>query len=370
MTHFKVTTDSDTGLVIHGGDSVTVLGGVSIIDPSVKDQNRQGLTIFAGIQDNDGGGNAINIGGTVEGFIGSWFLEGSNTVHVQDHAMSYGFNAGVEFHDGGHNTLTIDKGGEVKSFCYAVWAGDTPEADYTDLPNSGNNTITNNGIIFSHKFEAVRLVLGGNTIDNTWIIKSINKEAIHIDSGLGDAASTITNSGNIVGGATGVAIVGGDAALHIANTGAIVGDIDFGAGNDSYIGSGRVAGTISGGAGNDVLTGGPHADVLDGGAGADILKGGGGKDTFIYTDVSESTKGGSIDTIVGFDFTKDHIEINGADLTSFSHIDNLAHLEAHEAGLLQTNKGWFLVVDENGTAGYQDGADYMMSLKTPLHIPS
>jgi Ca2+-binding RTX toxin-like protein len=371
MTHYKVTSSADTGLIIQDGDSVTVLSGVSIIDPSVNDQNRKGLAIFAGIQDNDGGNNTVNDGGIVEGFIGAWFIDGSNNVKVQANALIYGFNSGVEFHDNGHNLLTVNKGGEVKSFCYGVWIGDTPERDYTDLPNSGNDTIDNNGTIYAHKFEAIRMVLGGNTIDNTWIIKSIDKEAIHIDSGLTDPANTIINSGNIIGGTSGVAIVGGDAPLNIDNTGNIIGSIEFGAGNDTYSGDGHVYGIISGGAGNDVLTGGPRAETFEGGPGADVMRGGGGADTFIYNEVSDSTKGGSMDTIIGFDFDKDHIEINGTDLTSFSLITNLAHLQAHEAAVIETpGGGWFLVVDENGVAGYQDGQDYMMALKDPQHLPT
>jgi hypothetical protein len=139
-----------------------------------------------------------------------------------------------------------------------------------------------------------------------------------------------------------------------------------------------------GGAGNDVFTGGAKADSFTGGAGADQLTGGAGADTFIYHMVSESN-GAAHDTLVGLDVAHDHIDlagtVTGVDaavsgaLSAASFDSNLASalgasaLGAGHAALVTANAGdlsghVFLVVDANGQAGYQGGADYVFDLGT------
>ncbi|HEX3675424.1 MAG TPA: calcium-binding protein [Rhizomicrobium sp.] len=369
MTAYKITQDSDQSLLIADGDSVVLEAGVSIIDPSVTLSSRQGLTDYAGIQDTDGGDNKVSILGTAEGFVGAWFWEGSDRVNVGSQGLAYGFNAGVEFHDEGHNLLSIQAGGEVSSEFYGVWFGAFPHYDYTTLPTSGVDTIHNAGTIEGIKREAVRMVFGGNHIVNSGTIQADLFQAIQFDSAVTDPRNFITNTGHIVAGPRGPSIVSGDAAMTVQNNGSITGDIQFGAGNDHYVGSGTFTGTIYGGAGNDTLIGGAGDFTVEGGAGADHLGAGSGVNTFVYTDPSESTKGAGIDTITGFDFSRDHIVIAGTALTQFDHIETQHALAPNHAALMETSGVWYLLVDANGVAGYQAGEDYMIKLANPLHMP-
>ena len=143
---------------------------------------------------------------------------------------------------------------------------------------------------------------------------------------------------------------------------------------------------LNGSAGNDVLTGGAGNDILNGGGGADRLTGNGGSDTFIYSLVSDSTSS-THDTIVGFNALTDNFILQGnlmhvgaidAAVTSGNltnaHFDaNLAvaigasQLHASDAVLFTASSGGlaghtFLVIDENGVAGYQAGQDLVIDV--------
>ena len=127
-----------------------------------------------------------------------------------------------------------------------------------------------------------------------------------------------------------------------------------------------------------------HFQILSG-LGADHLTGGALSDTFVYSSAAQSTSTG-YDTVTGFNFASDRFDIPGgagtitaidtaltsgnlstatfnADLTS----DLTGHLGAHHAMLFTASGGTlsgqtFLVVDLNGTAGYQAGADLVIHM--------
>jgi len=157
---------------------------------------------------------------------------------------------------------------------------------------------------------------------------------------------------------------------------------------------------LAGGSGNDVLTGGhgddriagnAGADTITGGQGADRLIGGTGADRFSYGAASDSTSTRH-DAILDFDAAVDKIDtwftvtgINTAlttgALNSGTNFDaNLttaigSHLAAHHAILFKPNSGslsgtQFLIIDANGIAGYQAGADLVIELATPAHLSS
>ncbi len=148
---------------------------------------------------------------------------------------------------------------------------------------------------------------------------------------------------------------------------------------------------VTGGAGSDTLTGGAGADQLKGGLGADLLTGGAGADVFVAKTAAEST-GAGYDTLVGFDFAADRIDVVKAvkaiDATvasgalSSASIDtdltaafDSAHLGARHAALFTPTSGTlsghtFLIVDANGVAGYQAGADYVFDVTGALNIAS
>ncbi|HEY2069807.1 MAG TPA: hypothetical protein VGG48_09660 [Rhizomicrobium sp.] len=128
--------------------------------------------------------------------------------------------------------------------------------------------------------------------------------------------------------------------------------------------------------------------LIIGGADADDLTGGAQSDTFAYSTTIGVT-GALRDTINAFDFANDRIAFAtvsaiatalNAGTVNASTIDaNLtslltaARLPAHEALLFTPNAGnlaghTFLIVDGNGTAGYQTGQDLVIELSGALHV--
>jgi len=147
--------------------------------------------------------------------------------------------------------------------------------------------------------------------------------------------------------------------------------------------------TLLGGAGADVLKGGLGNDLFIGGEGADVLTGGGGHNHFIYGDAIDST-GPNFDTIADFDAGADKFdlpasvndidtEVSGGALSQSSFNQDLkaavdaAHLAAGNAVLFAPDSGdlaghLFLIVDANGTAGYQANADFVFDITGAVNL--
>ena len=159
---------------------------------------------------------------------------------------------------------------------------------------------------------------------------------------------------------------------------------------DDFRGSGG-ADTLSGNNGNDTLTGGAGNDSLFGAEGRDTIIGGNGRDVFHYLGVNESTGAGH-DVVTGFDANGDQfaldVPVNGIDvevtsgrLRGPSFDSDLAsaigsgELAKHHAVLFTPSAGAFagqtlLIVDANGTRGYQAGEDYVFALSGAVHLNS
>ena len=145
---------------------------------------------------------------------------------------------------------------------------------------------------------------------------------------------------------------------------------------------------IFGGAGNDSLTGSGGADIIFGALGKDYLKGGGGADTYSYRSAADSTSTG-YDVIDGFVFGTDVIDMpgthdsfetrNSGTLNSATFDADLAAemsqiLGAGDAVLFSASGGdllghLFLVVDQNGVAGYQAGEDFVIEFVNTVPPP-
>jgi Ca2+-binding RTX toxin-like protein len=175
----------------------------------------------------------------------------------------------------------------------------------------------------------------------------------------------------------------GDAAGNFAGIGVVdanpTGEPGYGPGND----------ILHGGAGNDTLDGGDGDDTLDGGAGADAMNGGNGADTFYYQRVGDST-GPGFDTITAFDAARDAFDLSFAVTaidakfkagalsdasfdSDLAHAVDAAHLGANHAVLFTARHGdhageMFLVIDANGTPGYQAGEDLVVRLDGAVHL--
>jgi Ca2+-binding RTX toxin-like protein len=153
----------------------------------------------------------------------------------------------------------------------------------------------------------------------------------------------------------------------------------------TFDGSGEHDGAlrIYGGAAGDTLTGSNGADWIFGGGGGDLLTGGLGGDTFFYDDASQSTSV-NYDKIFGFDDSSDKLDFPFAvtglaapasgNLSTASFDTDLGAaftgLTSHQAGMFTATGGdlsghTFLVVDANGTQGYQAGSDYVIEIVTP-----
>lgn len=148
--------------------------------------------------------------------------------------------------------------------------------------------------------------------------------------------------------------------------------------------------TMLGGADHDNLFGAKGADTLSasgggdyirGAGGADTLTGGGGADSFDYRSARDST-GTAFDTITDFKSGTDQIAltytIDAVDTPVVTGSASLATLNADiedavdasqlhaERALLFTPDGGdfdgqtFIVIDRNGTAGYQAGKDFLI----------
>ena len=228
----------------------------------------------------------------------------------------------------------------------------------------------------------------------------------NIDATGNDLANVITgNSGNnrLTGGAGADTLIGGagndtyvdptgDTMVEMSGGGTdtVESSVTFSISGISHIenliltGGANIAGT--GNYGNNVIQGNAGANALRGNLGADTMDGGAGVDTFVYRGVAESTGAGR-DVIQNMDLRNEKFDF-GTDkpvsiaasvlagaLNEASFDADLAaaigagELGAHQAVLFAANSGTpelmsqrFLIVDVNGIAGYQAGADYVVQL--------
>jgi len=150
-------------------------------------------------------------------------------------------------------------------------------------------------------------------------------------------------------------------------------------GSAEHDGSFEVIGT----SGSDTITGSTNGDIFYGLGGADTLVSNGGADTFVYTQAADST-GDTFDAVTGFDAAQDKFDfpvtVGGVDATVSGSLDSgsvdselaslvgASQLLANHAVLFSATGGTlashtFLIVDGNGTAGYQSGGhDYVIDV--------
>lgn len=124
--------------------------------------------------------------------------------------------------------------------------------------------------------------------------------------------------------------------------------------------------------GDDMIKMGAGDDTTSGGEGVDRMMGGDGADHFEYYVVSEST-GTVVDSITDFTSGVDKIDlfsfVSAVDATveasRFNKIADAAdadHLAAGNAVLVNVGDKTYLVIDQNFTAGYQAGSDYLIRM--------
>ncbi|MGH6870988.1 MAG: bluetail domain-containing putative surface protein [Rhizomicrobium sp.] len=147
--------------------------------------------------------------------------------------------------------------------------------------------------------------------------------------------------------------------------------------------------SLRGGNGDDLLVGGQGHTVFQGALGADTMVAGAKSNHFVYDNVTDSN-GTSYDTIRGFDANRDDITVmnavTGVDtavttgtlsdatfVTDLKHDIGAAQLGADHAVLFTASAGdeagnTFLIIDQNGVAGYQFDGDIVIQLTGSAHL--
>jgi len=352
---------ADTIVSGSGNDTITLRGGA--------DNVKSGAGNDRLIVDYSASTTAV-IGGVTSGNLGSGY-----TGHIADSAGNLVDFVGTETFaittGSGNDQLTGGAGDDMLS------------------GGSGNNTLNGGG-----GNDTIRPGLGNDTVN-----------AGDGDDGINFTGGELTSADKIDGGAgTDTVVLNGDylaarAVTFNATTMVNVEEIVLAAGhgyalttNNATVAAGQTL-TINGAALNasNMLAFNGSADtdghfIIINGLGADKLTGGALSDTFVYTSAAQSTST-HYDTINNFNFSSDIFDTPGAvgtitgintkvtsgALSTATFDANLAsalsssHLSAHHAVLFTPNGGTlsgatFLVVDLNGVAGYQAGADLVVRI--------
>jgi Ca2+-binding RTX toxin-like protein len=278
------------------------------------------------------------------------------TITVKGNVHSSGDEA-IVLQDAGAfvSTMTIGKDATIATTALNRAAIATLHA--TNIKNAGHITSINGiaGIdeIGNGDFR-IENVKGGSIQGTTGIfIEALGTHAV-INAGKIDAPTAISSLAGVE---------------KVKNSGSLLGDVNLGAGNDSFtnfikinhiVKSGKVTGEISGEAGNDVLKGGSLKDVLVGGLDKDTLTGGGALDKFVFNSAVESAVGANRDVITDFNHLQhDKIDLHSIDADTGTGLDQAFHFiggkgfhgvagELRYAGHLLRGD-----VDGNGTADFE-----------------
>jgi Ca2+-binding RTX toxin-like protein len=374
----KVTINFITGIVeIKGGLGLDHVNGFENAsgsqhsDTFIGDAN---ANVFGGQDGND----VLNGGGGNDSLNGG---EGFDTVDYSTDTSGVVVNLGTGVADGptsGHDTLgSIEKligssGNDQITGWFVDNVLDGGAGDDDLIDGFGNDTLTggagNDRLIGGADNDVLN---GGSGIDTADFSSesAVNASLLSNSATMASGTDTLIDIESLNGSGFDDALTGNGIANVLTGN----------AGND----------LITGNAGNDSLLGGDNSDTLIGGAGADLIDGGNDADILIYSGASDST-GGQYDTINGFDADVDHVDtpatVTGVDawiktgaLSTASFDGDLAAavnattLAASHAVLFTANAGTlsghtFLVVDVNGSAGYQAGQDLVMDLTNGAHL--
>ena len=233
--------------------------------------------------------------------IGAVLAAGSNQQAVVDGTI-VGSADGLWFSNTGQsgNSATIHEGGVVRghtSSGVAFYSSDS------SLVNKGHVFGGIVGVMFRGTSTTTT-----STLNNSGTVESSQYGVARF---AGVETVSVTNTGTISGSSFSYGQYTSNPVARdlITNRGTMIGDVDLGAGNDLYDGSGgRLTGKVLGGAGDDVIRGGidndnfeggDGNDFLYGGAGADTMKGGSGNDTYVVDnagDIVDETGGTGGDT--------------------------------------------------------------------------
>jgi len=362
----KLTSDILSNVVLHldsgtynftTDDSLVGAGGQF----SVFSQYHNAHVTFDGSSETDGGFEFYGLNGVIVGGGGADsfdYCTGTITSGTGD--VQIGQSQGV-FHleQSGKVTATLGIGAET------FYMGASFDAADSIVGGSSGDTVILDGN-YSSKF-----ILSATNLTNVDVLQLT----------AGHSYNFTTNDANIAKNAT-MTVDGSALGSHDRLT------LDGSAEKDGNL-------VLLGGLGRDKLIAGTGSDTLNGGGGVDILNGGtNGNDNFVYTKATDSS-GLHYDTIIGLDVTRDAFtvatHVSGVDAVIgtgaldnstaalFNHelaaATDAAHLEANYAVVFEPDRGTlaghiFLVVDQNGIAGYQANHDLVIEISGSSNIAS
>ena len=339
--------------------------------------------------------NMYQLGANLENLTGTALnqgLEGNSLNNV----ITAGAGADyVDASDGGNDNVSSGDGRDVIYYGAALTNADSN--------NGGDEGSDARGDLLVIQGDYT-ITLGADAlvdIEKFRVLKGTNTAFGYTDGGTFDYNITAVDA-NVAAGAR-LVVQGGSLQLgeHLIFNGAAETDGSFqifgGHDADALIG-GAQGDHLLGRSGDDTLTGNGGADRLRGGLGGDTMDGGTGADTFVYAAQGgdepyavaalEST-GLNYDTIVGFSFAEDKIDlpgsvsslasVNGGTLNDASFNADLAaavdaSLAANGAVLFTANNGGhsgetFLVVDADGNGSYQANLDFVIQLQNMVGTP-
>ncbi len=301
-----------------------------------------------------GAGDVLTFNGSAETDGSFSFLGGAANDHLTGGAGNDAFNLS----EGGNDVAHGGGGNDIFVMDGAFTAGDQIDGgagkdvleldgDYSAGLTTNSNTIQNIENITFGAGNSYNLIFNGLNVANGQTL-TVNASNLGAGNFLDADASAISDGGRVI--------------------------LEGGAGDDHLLG----------GSANDTIKGGDGANTISGGGGADNLTGGSGVDTFVYAAPGESTSVGH-DTITNFNYAQDVLDLQGYSVTAIDttitggalrgvNFDrdltaavNATTLAAHHAVEFDPTTGSYaghviLVVDLNGTAGYQAGQDLVIDL--------
>jgi Ca2+-binding RTX toxin-like protein len=397
--HFKPGAKFDA---LGDGDTATVTVTYTVSDGALSATATETITI-------NGAEEVLNGTSLADVLVGRAFVDTINGLAGDDHLAGGGGN---DILNGGDGDDVLDGGGG-----YDTMSG-----------GAGNDTYfaSKGDVVSENPDEGIDLVNASSSFGLGANVENLNLSGTASSNGTGNALdNTITgNAGNNkLSGLDGNDVLIGEGGNNTLLGGAGDDFLVAGSGNDtlsgrsgndtvSYANAGAgvsvnltlVAAQSTGGSGSDKLSfvenivGSAFADtliagngtnILTGGLGGDSLTGGSGADHFVYDAAAEST-GPDYDTITDISLFSDMIylpfAVTGVDakitggplsLASFdadmAAAVNGAHLGIGHAVAFKANIGslageTFLVIDANGVAGYQAGADFVIHLQSGVNI--
>lgn len=384
---------------LNGNDTIVAKDGNDTVDGGDGDDIINMTSFFTATDRIDGGAGNDTV--RLNGDYSAGVNFGTNTMrHVEKILISAGNDYKLTTHDSTVNSgqnMTVDASALASTNKLTFDGSAETNGSFTILGGAGDDSMTgsagpdtmtgNDGADSFRPGLGSDIVSGGNGND---IIRFITPATLNAGDKIDGGADTDT------------VFVTGDYSAGVtfnATTMTNVEKIALGAGfnyrfttNDATVAAGQtltIDDTAVGAANTVLIKGSAETDgqfKFMAGAAVEDFTGGALSDTFVYTAASQSTST-TYDTIHSFNFTNDLFNIPGAagtvtaidTMLTTGMLDGGANFDSELAGVLMGNLGahhailfkadsgtlvnqTFLVVDLNGTNGYQSGADLVFHM--------